>query len=349
MSKCTCGSFAAETKRSKVARTTFCITSEGLCSACGDADRAVARYLAQHGPANGETFRYMRRAIGIPAKRLAELLGRTPEALSRWEHETQTIDPLAWALLGAIVLEDVAGRADTIARLDSMRKKTKPAKTVDVAAVKLATSSARHRAKRLQIIEAVAPFAWRRRKLKIGLGRPRSTETERPWRRIFLREPLPGEAPEASVITLEQGSKEEDEWYTQQNAVMCLERLKAIDERFATLGGARGSHFNVPECLIEVLRKGERDNGAITVASRLAWLAGVEREGEESWEQAEARVLRRYRRALLSSPSGRRFVEVIHDSFWEEVERDRMRGRARQFGDGTESDVSIDETPDTVH
>ena len=49
------------------------------------ADLAIAAAIAADGPVAGETFSWMRRAAGLQAKFLAELLDVRPESVSRWE------------------------------------------------------------------------------------------------------------------------------------------------------------------------------------------------------------------------------------------------------------------------
>jgi YgiT-type zinc finger domain-containing protein len=107
--------------------------SEALVSheTLGAFEHAVARHLAEHGPANGDTFRYMRKAVGIAAKDVAELLATTPETVSRWENGARDVDLWAWTTLGSIVLDELEGRTATRDRIREARTK-KPAKTVPI-------------------------------------------------------------------------------------------------------------------------------------------------------------------------------------------------------------------------
>ncbi len=90
---------ASEKQRIVVAKILF--VSElpvTLCPKCGESyvahdvlagfERGVARRLAEKGPATGETFRFMRKAIGLPAKEVASLLSTAPETVSRWKPPT---------------------------------------------------------------------------------------------------------------------------------------------------------------------------------------------------------------------------------------------------------------------
>src|SRR5689334_15327510 len=59
-------------------------------------ERAVAKHLAQHGPATGETFRFMRKAVALPARTVAEVLATTPETVSRWEKGANGVTVDLW-------------------------------------------------------------------------------------------------------------------------------------------------------------------------------------------------------------------------------------------------------------
>jgi hypothetical protein len=82
------------------------------------AELEVACRLALDGPADGGAFRVMRKALGLRATELAEMLDVTPETISRWENGPRRIDRGAWVVLGSLVLE-AAGRPT--ATLDRLR------------------------------------------------------------------------------------------------------------------------------------------------------------------------------------------------------------------------------------
>jgi putative zinc finger/helix-turn-helix YgiT family protein len=67
-------------------------------------DRKVATALAEHRIAEPDAFRAMRKAVGLRATDLAELLETTPETISRWENGKHPIDRAALALVAAMVL-----------------------------------------------------------------------------------------------------------------------------------------------------------------------------------------------------------------------------------------------------
>lgn len=83
------------------------------------ADLAIAAAIASDGPVAGETFSWMRRAVGLQAKVLAELLDVRPESVSRWERGERPMDRAAWLLLADLILER-AGRRLPV--LDLMKK-----------------------------------------------------------------------------------------------------------------------------------------------------------------------------------------------------------------------------------
>lgn len=93
--------------------------------------RSVGKHLAEHGPATGVTFRYMRKSIGMAAKDVAELLATTPETVSRWETAERNVDLWAWLTMGSIVLDTLAGNTVTRDRLQALKSR-KLAKTVPI-------------------------------------------------------------------------------------------------------------------------------------------------------------------------------------------------------------------------
>jgi hypothetical protein len=151
------------------ARRTFNGAPTDLCEQCGDFELAVAVDLARNGPVTGATFRYMhellKNRIGLSGTILADLLGRTPEAISRWKDGAQKLDPLAWTVLGAMVVEYSEGRDDTLYRL-GMTKGLPAAipapipSSVEISPLRRPTLDlrAQHDAKRREIVEAIAPM-----------------------------------------------------------------------------------------------------------------------------------------------------------------------------------------------
>jgi putative zinc finger/helix-turn-helix YgiT family protein len=97
------------------------------CDACGESlveDRDLERFelqaadwLGRAGSLDREAFRFMRKALSLPAVDLARLLGVTPETVSRWENGQLSVEHRAFALVGALVSERVEGRQELHARL----------------------------------------------------------------------------------------------------------------------------------------------------------------------------------------------------------------------------------------
>jgi putative zinc finger/helix-turn-helix YgiT family protein len=130
----------------KVAGRTYRISVQSdRCSSCGagfipvnaliEAEMRIAAELARTGPNTGETFRFMRKALGMSMTELAELLDVTRPALSRWENGHVPVDRGMWTTLAAIVTERVEGRSATIDRLHALANPPKVSKTVDLGAV----------------------------------------------------------------------------------------------------------------------------------------------------------------------------------------------------------------------
>ncbi len=100
------------------------------CAKCGEEtyagpdleafDVAIAGELARHGVASAEAFSFMRRALGMMARDLAELLDVAPETVSRWEHGKLPLDRGPVALLSAMVLDRLEGRTTTLDHLKSL-------------------------------------------------------------------------------------------------------------------------------------------------------------------------------------------------------------------------------------
>lgn len=98
-----------------------------VCPKCGESyvdhseatayELSVAQQLALNGPAKGEMFQFMRKAIGMSAVEVASLFGFTPETISRWEHDRQPINPHVFLLLGSLVLDHISNVSTTEDRL----------------------------------------------------------------------------------------------------------------------------------------------------------------------------------------------------------------------------------------
>jgi putative zinc finger/helix-turn-helix YgiT family protein len=136
MNKCpSCGEALAASKKRQtqaVGGRDFVVTlATAACRACGSvflentslqrAEMEIACELARHGPVSGEAFRYLRKTLGLRAIVVADLLGVTPETISRWENGQRPVDKAAWLTLGSVVLEKASRRPETLERLRELR------------------------------------------------------------------------------------------------------------------------------------------------------------------------------------------------------------------------------------
>ncbi|HET9931130.1 MAG TPA: type II TA system antitoxin MqsA family protein [Polyangiaceae bacterium] len=101
-----------------------------ICGECGENfvdgpdlerfDLAVASWLTSQGQRTPEAFRFARKAIGMRAADLAQLVGVTPETVSRWENGHGAIDVGVFALLGELVADRIEGKENTLRRLRAL-------------------------------------------------------------------------------------------------------------------------------------------------------------------------------------------------------------------------------------
>jgi len=101
------------------------------CKSCGEVsydgvvlqrfDLHVANRLAESGVSSGPAFRFLRKALGLRAIDLAELLDVSVETLSRWETEKRAVDRGALTVLSSCVRDALAGRTETLATLRALR------------------------------------------------------------------------------------------------------------------------------------------------------------------------------------------------------------------------------------
>jgi DNA-binding transcriptional regulator YiaG len=99
------------------------------------AEVAVAAALAAEGPVVGETFAWMRRALGLQTKHLAVLFDMRPETISRWENSVSPVDRAAWFALSALVLERAGKEPATLERMERIAAGKKPPKQVSITLV----------------------------------------------------------------------------------------------------------------------------------------------------------------------------------------------------------------------
>ena len=100
----------------------YCRTCDQLTLAPGameESEKRIARALIDAGVISGPAFRHIRKAAGFKAKEIAELLGTTPETVSRWENGQRDIPRPVMALTAAVSLERMSGeRGELRARLE---------------------------------------------------------------------------------------------------------------------------------------------------------------------------------------------------------------------------------------
>ncbi|MFH2007579.1 MAG: type II TA system antitoxin MqsA family protein [bacterium] len=107
-----------------------------VCPSCGESYLSVqtmgqigwmvAADLARQGVGTPDAFRYMRKRLALKAIELAELLGVSPEAISRWEHGVHTPDTKAVKLLGIMILEHIGQRPMILDYLRSLLQVPEP-------------------------------------------------------------------------------------------------------------------------------------------------------------------------------------------------------------------------------
>ncbi|HJW74668.1 MAG: hypothetical protein A2138_18745 [Deltaproteobacteria bacterium RBG_16_71_12] len=96
------------------------------------ADLSIAAAIAGDGPVLGETFSWMRRAIGLQAKHLAELLDVRPESVSRWERGQRPMDRAAWLLLAKLLLDKAGREMPALELMSKIAAQTQPPKQIKV-------------------------------------------------------------------------------------------------------------------------------------------------------------------------------------------------------------------------
>ena len=86
----------------------------------------AARELARAGVRTGETFRFMRRTLGLSASDLGELLEVAAETVSRWETGQRDVDWPAFIVLWWLVDDRLEGRKETLERIRDLRRPRVP-------------------------------------------------------------------------------------------------------------------------------------------------------------------------------------------------------------------------------
>jgi hypothetical protein len=110
------------------------------CTSCGELlisgpglgafERAITLDLVRGGEVGPEGFRWLRKAAGLKAVRLAELLDVTAMQVSRWENGRKPLERRAVALVSALALEQLEGRTGTRSVLEALAAAKKLPKSV---------------------------------------------------------------------------------------------------------------------------------------------------------------------------------------------------------------------------
>src|SRR5258708_18371175 len=304
MDKCQeCGAAALTPKSTSVGGHCFEPRAVTFCGTCGTWDGAVARYVAQNGPAKAAMFKYLieylRDHAGLPTNRLAALINRSPEAVYRWMGGGQTFDVCAWTVVAALVVDHVEGRRSTLGGLECLAK-GKQSKRVPLDVMKRAGPDLRAQQdeQRRAILKIVDAFV---RDVTSDKSFARMTERrEAQRRRGNLGSPTPNPfieklKAEAALRPPSASPPRSDEYYGQPP-----EENTAVDWQWNEL---RSIDARLPDAVLRVGRaltdpERVRANGKIGIAARLAWEAGLEdRPNSETWDDAAKRITARYRKA----------------------------------------------------
>lgn len=114
------------------------------CKTCGETyteaaahtavERRAAALVARSGEVTGETFRFLRHALGLRAIDVASMFAVAPETVSRWETGSREVDRLAWTTLATMAIDRAAGEVHTTTEvvLEAVRAPRPLAKAVKV-------------------------------------------------------------------------------------------------------------------------------------------------------------------------------------------------------------------------
>jgi transcriptional regulator with XRE-family HTH domain len=134
----------------------------------------AARHFARSGDIRPETLKIIRKAAGLPAVELAELLDLRPETIWRMENGKTPPDRRTVALLAAIVEDRATGSTGTITLLRDLRDARKRAKTVVLERIATYEEQLRRMPQDSPLRESVAA----------ALAEHKSGRTERAFRRL---------------------------------------------------------------------------------------------------------------------------------------------------------------------
>jgi putative zinc finger/helix-turn-helix YgiT family protein len=90
----------------------------------------VAAELVKRGLRSGDSFKFMRKALGMKAIEIAAAFNVAPETVSRWETSQREVDWPEFMLLGFLVDDKLAGRTTTLARLKALEEPVQEARVL---------------------------------------------------------------------------------------------------------------------------------------------------------------------------------------------------------------------------
>ena len=86
----------------------------------------IARHLADNSQRTPQAFQFMRKALGMRAVDLAELIGVGAQTISRYENGAREIEPVRFGVLATLVEDRLAGQDDARARFLAARQPVQP-------------------------------------------------------------------------------------------------------------------------------------------------------------------------------------------------------------------------------
>jgi DNA-binding XRE family transcriptional regulator len=110
------------------------------CDGCGESflngpDLGRAELLASgeaiaRGVRDGPTLKFVRKALGLRAAELGELLDVSAETLSRWENGHRVAERSVWNTLADLIADKLAGVTTTVDRLRALAEPRLPKQPV---------------------------------------------------------------------------------------------------------------------------------------------------------------------------------------------------------------------------
>ncbi len=80
-------------------------------------ERAVAKWVIEHGAMSPETFRLLRKTANLSLLELGELLGKDKAEISRWENGYHKFSVCTWNTVADLALDAMGGKQNAAGRL----------------------------------------------------------------------------------------------------------------------------------------------------------------------------------------------------------------------------------------